>query len=273
MRSSASRLRDVALLAPASLVLLVLFGGAVVGVVRSSVTTLSGATSLDAWRALLADPAFAGAARFTAQITLVSTLLAAAAGLAVAMLLRSRGTVPRGLLALPVPVPHLLVAVLAVLWLGPGGLADRLLGALPIELVRDRGGWGVVLVYVYKEAPFLALLVLAACGRSLRAREEAAAVLGASPWQRLLWVTWPAVRGPLVVGSIIVAAYVAGAFEVPLLIGPNSPPTLATFAYEATQADVIAGQGTAAASLTLLTTFSIAVAIAVVRFARDVEGA
>ncbi len=92
-----------------------------------------------------------------------------------------------------------------------------------------------MLVYVYKEAPFLALLVLAACGRGLRAREEAAAVLGATPWQRLRWVTWPAIRGPLMVGSIIVAAYVAGAFEVPLLVGPNAPPTLATFAYEATQ--------------------------------------
>jgi ABC-type uncharacterized transport system YnjBCD permease subunit len=75
------------------------------------------------------------------------------------------------------------------------------------------------------------------------------------------------------VGSIIVAAYVAGAFEVPLLIGPNTPPTLATFAFEATKADVIAGQGTAAAALTLLSCFSVTVAALVVRYARDVEGA
>jgi len=261
------------MLAPACIVLLLLFGGAVVGLVRSSLVTLSGAVSLDAWRGLLADPGFADAARFSVQVALLSTVLAAGTGLALAGLLRSRGTLPRAVLALPVPVPHLLVATSAVLWLGPGGLADRLLGALPVELIRDHGGLGIVVVYVYKEAPFLALLVLAACGHGLQAREEAATVLGATPWQRLRWVTWPAIRGPLLVGSIIVAAYVVGAFEVPLLVGPNSPPTLATFAFEATKADVIAGQGTAAAALTLLALFSIAIAALAARFARDVEGA
>jgi putative spermidine/putrescine transport system permease protein len=125
---------------------------------------------------------------------------------------------------------------------------------------------------VYKEAPFLALLVLAGCGGELREREEAAAVLGAGPWQRLRWVTWPAIRAPLVVGSIIVAAYAAGSFEVPLAVGPNYPPTLATFAYEATQGDVIAGQGAAAAALLLAAAASIALALIAIRFARDVEG-
>lgn len=267
------RARDLALLAPACVVLLALFGGAVAGMVRSSLVGLTGGPSLNAWRALFTDPGFADAARFTVQVTVLSTVLAALVGLALAALLRSRGALPRAVLALPVPVPHLLVATSAVLWLGTGGLADRLLGALPVELIRDRGGLGIVLVYVYKEAPFLALLVLAGCGRSLQAREEVAAVLGTTPWQRLRWVTWPAIRGPLLVGSIIVAAYVAGAFEVPLLVGPNAPPTLATFAFEATKRDVIAGQGTAAAALTLISLFSIAVASLAVRFARDAEGA
>jgi len=267
------RARDMALLAPACLLLTLLFGGALAGIARTSVVPLAGEANLDAWRALLSDPAFGAAVRFTLQVTVASTVLAAAAGLALAAVLRSRGTVPRALLALPVPVPHLLVATLAVLWLAPGGLAERLLGGLPLDLVRDRAGAGVVLVYVYKEAPFLALLVLAACGRELHAREEAAAVLGAGRWQRLRWVTWPAVRTPLVVGSIIVAAYAAGSFEVPLLVGPNSPPTLSTFAFEATKGDVIAGQGTAAAALLLVSAVCALLALAVVRFARDVEGA
>ena len=129
-----------------------------------------------------------------------------------------------------------------------------------------------MLVYVVKEAPFLALLLLAACGRDLRQREEAAAVFGSGPWQRLRWVTWPAVRGPLVIGSIIVAAYAAGSFEVPLAIGPNAPATLAAFAVEATQADAIAGQGAAAAALLLTSALSIVLALAAVGFARDVEG-
>ena len=53
----------------------------------------------------------------------------------------------------------------------------------------------------------------------LAEREEAAAVLGASAWQRLRWVLWPTIRTPLVVGSIVVGAFALGAFEVPLTVG------------------------------------------------------
>lgn len=269
---TARRARDLGLLAPAILTVAVLFGGALAGIVRTSLVPLGGGASLAAWRALLGDPDFADALVFTLRVTVVSTALAAVVALAGAALLRNRGSALRAMLALPVPVPHLLVATLAVLWLAPGGIAERALGGLPLDLVRDRAGLGITLVYVVKEAPFLALLVLAACGRDLRAREEAAAVLGSGPWQRMRWVTWPAIRGPLVIGSIIVAAYAAGSFEVPLAIGPNYPPTLAVFAYEATQGDVIAGQGEAAAALLLTSTLSIVLALVAVRFARDVEG-
>ena len=265
--------RNLALLAPACLTVAALFGGALAGIVRASVLPFGGGLGLGAWRSLLHDPAFADALTFTLRITIFSTGVAAVVALTGAALLRDRGSAVRAALALPVPVPHLLVATLVVLWLGPGGIAERLLGALPIDVVRDRAGLGILLVYVVKEAPFLGLLVLAACGPDLRAREEAAAVLGSSPWQRLRWVTWPAVRGPFVIGGIVVAAYVGGSFEVPLAIGPNDPPTLASFAFEATQRDAITGQAQAAAALLLASTLSIVLAVLAVRFARDVEGA
>ncbi len=264
--------RSLVLLAPACVTVTVLLGGAMAGIVRASLMPLGGDAGLDVWRSLLRDPAFSDALLFTLRITLVSTALAALAALLGAALLRDRGSAVRAVLALPVPVPHLLVATLAVLWLGPGGIADRVLGGLAVDPVRDRLGLGVALVYVVKEAPFLLLLVLAACDRGLRAREEVAAVLGAGAWQRMRWVTWPAIRGPLVIGSIIVAAYTAGSFEVPLAIGPNYPPTLATFAFEAAQGDVVSGQGEAAAALLIASSLSIVLAIAAVRFARDVEG-
>lgn len=271
MRSSA-RASELARLAPAVLVLLALFGGAVAGMVRTSLVPLGGEPTLAAWRSLLGDPAFGDSVRFTLRITVLATLLSCGLAVGVAVLLRGRGLALRTLASLPLPVPHLLVAILAVLWLGPGGLADRLLGGLPVSLVRDDLGVGMVLVYVYKETPFLVVLLLAAMGRGLEERSEAASVLGASPLQRARWVLWPSVRGPLGVGAIIVAAFVLGAFEVPLTVGPNYPPTLAAFAFEATQGDVLAGEGQAAATLLLTAVLAIALALAAVRFARDVEG-
>jgi len=266
------RVRDCALLAPATLTIIVLFGGALVGTVRTSVLPLGGRVTLHAWRALLDDPQFSDAVAFTLRTAALSTLLAALVALAVALAARGSSTRVRALLALPVPVPHLLVASVAVLWLAPGGLAERLLGGLPITLVRDRAGLGIVLVYVYKEAPFLILLLLAAMGQGHRERDEAAEALGVSPSQRLRWVTWPTIRGPLVVGSIVVFAYALGAFEVPLALGPSYPATVAEYALQATQSDPIAGQSSAAAALLLSALTSMLLAAVAVRAARDPQG-
>lgn len=191
--------------------------------------------------------------------------------MALALALRRRGSALRTLATLPVPVPHLLVAVVAAIWLAPGGVADRLLGGVPIDLIRDPDGLGVIAVYVYKEAPFLALVVLASMGRGLDEREEAASVLGAGRWARIAWVVWPAIRGPLILGSLVVAAFAIGAFEVPLAVGPNYPPTLSVYALEATQGDVIAGEGRAAAALLTAGLASIGLAALAVRFLRGAD--
>lgn len=269
LRRWRARARDAALLAPALVALALLFGGALVGVARVSFRPLEQEATLHAWSELFDDPVFADAVLFTVRNALLSTTLAALVALGLALAVRRRGRLIRILLALPVPVPHLLVATVAVMWLAPGGLADRALGGLPLTLVRDQAGMGIVLVYVYKEAPFLLLLVLAALGRGHQESDEAAAALGLTPLQRLRWVTWPAVRSPLMVGSIVVFAFVLGAFEVPLAVGPSNPPTIAEYARQATQGDLISGQSIASAALLLSAVGSLVLAAIAVRAARD----
>ncbi|MPY72475.1 MAG: ABC transporter permease subunit, partial [Alphaproteobacteria bacterium] len=214
-----TRLPDIVRAAPAIGALLLLFGGALLGAVRRSLFPPGGGLDLAPWRQVLSDPALADAGRFSLTVTAFATLIAALLAVPIAAALRHQPLV-RAAFALPVLVPHLVIAVTAVAWLGPGGLADRLLGGLPFELVRDRAGAGIVLVYVYKELPFLVLLLVAGWDRETAEREEAAAMLGAGRLQRFRWIVWPAVRTPLATGSLIVAAYVLGAFEVPLVVGP-----------------------------------------------------
>ncbi len=253
-----------------------LFGGALAGIVHASVTPIPGShdatVNVNAWRALFADPVFLDSLWFTVRLSASASLLASGLALGVTLLLRRRGIIAHSLATLPVPVPHLIVAVVAVLWLAPGGLAERILGGLPADVIRDRYGAGIVLVYVYKEAPFIILLLLAAIDGDLHEREEAAAVLGASPFQRLRWVIFPAVRRPLVVGGVVIAAFVLGAFEVPLAVGPNYPPTLAEYALQATQNDVLAGQGTAAAALLIAAVVSITLGVLAVSVTKDPQG-
>ena len=259
---------DLVRAAPALLALVALFGGALAGAVRRSLWTPVGGLDTGPWRGVLADPALVDALRFSLAVTALATVVAALAAIPIAAVLR-RHLVARTAFALPVLVPHLVIAVAAVAWLGPGGLAERLLGELPLDLIRDRAGLGIVLVYVYKEVPFLVLLVVAAWDRHTLDREEAAAALGASRVQRFRWVVWPAVRAPLATGSLVVAAYVLGAFEVPLMVGPTYPPTLATLAHEHTQAADLAGVSRAAAVLVLATGLTLALAIPAARAARS----
>lgn len=244
-----TRRAGVLMVVPALAVTVLLAGGAIVGAGYASVTILGEAT-LAAWRDVLASPDLRAALGLSVRVTVVTTLAAALLAIVAAAGLR-RTTVARSLATLPIFVPPLLAAALAVVWLGPGGIAERLIGGLPVPVVRDRAGYGIVLVYLWKEVPFLTLLVLAAWTRSVDERVEAAATLGASASQRLRWVVWPAIRPALVIGATIAGAFVFGAFEVPLVVGPNHPPMIATLALEQTRTADLAGQARAAATLLL----------------------
>lgn len=254
-------------------VLAVLFGGALTGGVLATLRSPDGGIGLAVWREVLADPALLDALRFTVGVTVAATAVSAALCLPLARVVRD---VVWGRVAATVPVlvPHLLVAVLAVTWVGPGGLADRFLGGLPWDAVHDPAGLGIVAVYVYKEAPFLALLVAAAWDRDTRAREEAAAALGAGRWSRLQLVVWPSVRPALAAGSLVVAAFVLGAFEVPLVVGPSYPKTLAALALDHTRSADLAGDARAAAVLLLAAGLALLLAVPAARLARrpDADG-
>lgn len=257
---------------PALLVVVVLFGGALLGAARTSVApVLGGPVTLDAWRRVLSDERFAAAAGFTVALAVVTTVAAIALALPLAWLVRRRRH-RRLAITLPVLAPHLLVATLVVLWLGPGGLADRLVDGLPV-LVRDRLGVGIVVTYLVKEVPFLALLAWTVWDERVDARVEMAATLGLGPLGRVRHVVWPATRAPLLLGGSLVAAFVLGSLPVPLLVGPTSPPTLPVHALQATRIDGVTGRADAAVVLLLTAAAATVVAALVGLVVRRLDGA
>ncbi|HEU4698685.1 MAG TPA: hypothetical protein VFS40_05860, partial [Gemmatimonadales bacterium] len=105
---------------------------------------------------------------WTLWVAAASTLLASVAAIVVALAVRdSRPSdrIGRALAAMPLPVPHLVAALVGLLVLGQSGLLARLghaagLVATPADmppLVYDRWGIGLVLTLAWKETPFLAL--------------------------------------------------------------------------------------------------------------------
>lgn len=256
---------------PALAVTLLLFGGALAGAARTSVAPLPGQSpSLDAWRRVLADPRFVESVLVTVGLAVVATALSVLLAVPVAALLRGRRAV-QTLVTLPVLLPHLLVAVVVVLWLGPGGLADRIVGDLP-QVVRAPSGAGVVLVYLLKEVPFLVLLLLAVWDEGVDQRVEVAATLGVGPLRALRTVVWPAVRAPLVLGAAVVMAFVLGFLQVPAVVGANDPVLLPVYAIDATRVRGLEGQADAAVALLVASGLALVLATVAAVLARRLDG-
>lgn len=238
------RLKIALLLAPALLVIGVLFSGGLVAALVQSLGYLPaiGQTevNLDAYREILGDEDFLNSLLLTLYIagasTGISTVLAVLGALA---LRRSSGRISAVVFQLPITIPHLVAAVGIALVVSQTGLGARLAAALGLigeprefpALLYDPYSVGIILTYVWKEMPFVALVVLAALRGVAGELEEVARTLGANAWQRFWYVVFPVISPGIIAASLIVFAFTFGAFEVPYLLGKSYPTILPVMAY------------------------------------------
>lgn len=255
---------------PALLVVVLLGGGAILGAVDSSLhpgRIVGGDVGPSAWTSTLSDPAFHDAVRFTLWIAVATTVVSAPLAVLLAAAVR-RSRLGAAIAGLPVPMAHVAVAGLVVAWLAPGGLVERLFGSLPFDVVADRHGVGIVLTYVAKEVPFLALVVIAAWDPATEERAEVAAAFGARRRQVLRDVVVPRVAPALVLASVVVAAFVIGATEVPLVVGASSTETIATWAIDVVRLRGPVARADATVALLVATVLAVAVVVATISVGR-----
>ncbi len=235
--------RPLALLAPALIVVLVLFGGGLILGLPQSLGYLPAAgmskISLKHFQRVLFDPDFFSSLGLTLYVAGVSTLIAAALSLLAAMALVES---PRWLLfifQIPLTVPHLVIAIAMAFLLAPSGMVARLFqnlgwisgpGDFPL-LINDPFCIGILLTYVWKEIPFMTLMILSALKNSGMEMLDVGRTLNAGPWQRFRYILLPILLPSLGAAGLIVFAYTFGAFEVPYLLGQTYPMSLPVWAY------------------------------------------
>jgi putative spermidine/putrescine transport system permease protein len=235
------------MLAPALVVIGVLFAGGLALAGAQSLgyfaPTGENALTLRHYVSLGDDPEIYASLWLTLKLATASTVISAAAGLALALGLRSVARRSRAinlLLQLPLSLPHLAMAGALITVIAPSGLLARVAYALgfiqqPADfpaLINDRFGAGIVLSYVLKETPFVALMTLALLARLGDEYEQAARTLGASAWQRFRHVTLPLVAPAVVSSSLMVFAFIFGAFETPFILGRPFPAMLSVMAQQ-----------------------------------------
>lgn len=240
------RLRLIALLAPALCVIGVLFfGGLAVGVVRSlgymPAIRLT-EPNLDAYRAVFSQTAFLKSLGLSLYIALVSTALSLVLAIAAALLLRQvvKGRALINLLfQLNLTVPHIVGAIGILYLFSQSGVFARAAyhagliagpGDFP-ALVFDPYAIGIILQYVWKEVPFIGVVVLAQMQGVGQDYEAVGRSLGAGRWQCFRHVTLPLILPGALSASVIVFAFAFGAYEIPLLLGASHPAALPVLAY------------------------------------------
>ena len=167
-------------------------------------------------------------------VATASTIGAVVLAVAVATLFRGEARsdrVARALFTLPLPIPHLVAAIGALLVLGQSGYLARVLTATGViagssampTFVADAWGTAAIATLIWKEAPFLALIATAVLATQGRAYEEVARTHGATPRQTFRQVTWPLLWRGLAPGMVAVGTFAFGSYETLVFLAPSNP--------------------------------------------------
>lgn len=245
------RWRIPIMLAPTMTVIIVLFiGGLGYGFLQSlGYNPRIGNTelSLDAYENILLSEEFSDdfwrGLALTFWVSFASTFISAVIALMFALILRQTFVGKRlavFLFQLNLPIPHLVGAIGVLFLFSQSGLVARFgaeIGAIQFPsdfpvLVRDTWGVGIILAYVWKEVPFIGIIVLAILQSLGENYEELARSLGANRWQRFRYVILPLVMPGMLSASIIVFAFIFGSYEVPRLLGVRFPEMMAVISLD-----------------------------------------
>ncbi|MEO7762596.1 MAG: ABC transporter permease subunit [Casimicrobiaceae bacterium] len=220
----------LALVAPALLVIVLFFVGPLLISIVSAFQTKAGG-----WTLANFDKAFElylGDVGYTAIITIVSTILVGLLSIAIGGYLTLGGNpraqaVLRWLYRWPLFIPFIVAGQVMRTFLAKNGLLNQLLigsGILEPLAAQSYLDWrGIVLAFVWKQTPFVALMVAGAMASIDPAHIEAARNLGAGRMRILIEIVIPQIRRTLMVGLVLSYVTMLSVLSVPLMINPNSP--------------------------------------------------
>jgi putative spermidine/putrescine transport system permease protein len=169
---------------------------------------------------------------FTVGIVLLSTVLIGGVAIAIAGYL-TLGENPRAVAILrwlyrwPLFIPFIVTGQIMRTFLAKNGMLNHvLIGSGFIDPLQAQSllDWrGIVVAFVWKQAPFVTLLLAGAMASLETSHIEAARNLGARRLRVLIDIVLPQVRGTLLVGLVLSFVTMLSVLSVPMMINPNSP--------------------------------------------------
>ena len=266
-----NKVRDrkvVWLVLPTVLVLLTLFvGGFLFGILQSVgffsvIDQDEQKISFDAYLAAFQNETVRAGIILTFRVAILSTVLSTLIALAISLMISRTKRFQSTLIAITqfnIPIPHVVAATGILLTFSQSGLVSRLTNHFGITdgssdfpiITNDPFGYGIIMSYLWKEIPFMCVLILSALRGPVTSLDETAKTLGASYSYRLRKIILPYIFPAILSGTIIVFAFSFGSYEVPYLLGEPYPSTVSVVAYQLYTDRDLANRPTAMALATI----------------------
>jgi putative spermidine/putrescine transport system permease protein len=221
-----------------------------------------------AYRELFVAPWFLRSAVFSLYVALTSSSLSIVCGTVLAYAIWNMPERYRffaGIYKIPLILPHIAVGFLAVLFLSKTGILASIAFHLALidsfegfpDLLYTPIGIDLISAYLYKETPFVMVMVYAMLVRFDRRQIESARMLGAGRVRIFLALILPFIMPAISTTFVILFIFTLGGFDLPYVLGDSYPGMLSIRIYEVLFQKDLSQRPMAMAMLTLIFIFSL----------------
>ncbi|MDJ0624664.1 MAG: hypothetical protein QNJ17_17005 [Desulfocapsaceae bacterium] len=237
---------------------------------------------LFAYKQLFSDTWFLESAVFSLYVALTATLISIVIGTLFAYLIwklpgkyHSRAVIYK----IPLILPHIGVGFIAVILISKTGVFSSIAYQLNLidsfedfpNLLYTRAGIDLILAYIYKETPFVMVMVYAILSRFDKRIIDTAGMLGASQMRSFFTLVLPFIMPVLNTTFIILFIFSFGGFDLPFVLGDSYPGMITIRIYEYFFQKDMALRPIAMAMLTLVFSFSLIFIFTYLKFSSRLE--
>jgi putative spermidine/putrescine transport system permease protein len=191
--------------------------------------------TLENWKAIVQTRESMDSLFFSLKMGLLSSIGTVVVAFPIALFFRKGGTgkgILGSIIKVPLFIPALVAAFLILNLISYHGLVNTALMRLnlinePLRMLNDKFGWGVVFIQIWKNLPFVLLIVMASLASIRDDTIDAAKNLGAGYWSIFFRMYVPLSMPGILVSMILMFIKAFGDFPICSVAGPIYPSSMA----------------------------------------------
>lgn len=243
------KIKPYILISPAIITIVILFfGGLILGFMQSlGLCSISGNShfTVNAYKQLLYSIDFFRSLQLTFKIAIISAITSGIISIILIYILfvieeNRMSKLFRRIFQIPILVPHITAAYLIGLLLMKSGLISSITYGLGItktmeafsSIINGLNSFGIIITYIWKETPFIILMLIPVVQRVEDSWLEIARIFGGTKTDFFKEVLLPLLMPTWISSILIVFAFTFSDFEVPYLLGVTYPKFISVFAYD-----------------------------------------